>query len=157
MFGDRCQVFTVSPVGLCTHREARLFKYLGYAIYKPQTALDVVVITRYMVQFLYEWINTTLFPQISLIVILSKMLLLFLHIIPRKKTPREVFCSTRTPEEITKQKPWVRRTKGFCLGDFWGGSGWTKYQTSVVFIFIPWFLEFISSWGTIPAFILPST
>ena len=37
-----------------------------------------------------------------------------------KKTPSEVFCSTRTPSEITKQKPCVRRTKGFCLGDFWG-------------------------------------
>ena len=58
---------------------------------------------------------------------------------------------TRNPEEITKQKPWVRRTKGFCLGDFWGGFGWTEYRTSVVFIFILWFLEFISSWGTFSA------
>ena len=62
-----------------------------------------------------------------------------------KKTQSEVFCSTRTSEEITKQKPWVRRTKGFSLGDFWGGSGWTEYRTSVVFVFIPRFLEFISS------------
>ena len=51
----------------------------------------------------------------------------------------------------------VRRTKGFCLGDFWWGSGWTEYRTCVVFMFIPWFLEIISSRGTIPAFILPST
>ena len=35
--------------------------------------------------------------------------------------------------------------KGFCLGDFWGGSGWIEHRTIVVFIFIPWFIEFISS------------
>ena len=41
----------------------------------------------------------------------------------------------QNPEEITKQKPWVRRAKGFCLGDFWWGSGCAKYRMSVVFIF----------------------
>ena len=62
---------------------------------------------------------------------------------------RELLCSTRTPEEITKQKSRVRRTKGFYLGDFFGGFCWTKYRTSVAFIFIPWFLESISLWGTV--------
>ena len=61
------------------------------------------------------------------------------------KTTEWGILSTGTPVEITKQKSWVRRTKGFCLGDFWGGSGWIEHRTSVVFIFIPWFIEFIYS------------
>ena len=54
-----------------------------------------------------------------------------------KKYTRLVLCSTRTPSEITKQKPWVWRMKGFCLCDFWEGSGWTEYQTCVVFNIYP--------------------
>ena len=60
------------------------------------------------------------------------------------------------PHKSPSRNP-ERRTKGFFLGDFWGGSGWREYRTSVVFIFILWFIEFTSSSGFIPAFILPFT
>ena len=72
----------------------------------------------------------------------------FMKITSNKKTPSEVFCSTRTPEEITKQKPWVRKTKGFCLGDFFGGSGWTEYRTSVVLDFFggSGWTEYLTRW-----------
>ena len=43
-------------------------------------------------------------------------------------------------------EPSVRRTKGFCLGYFWGGSGWTEYRTNVVVYFysvISWIYFFI--------------
>ena len=53
----------------------------------------------------------------------------------------------RTPSDIAKAV--TLRIEGFCLGDFWGGSGWTEYRTSVSFIFIPWFLKFMFSWGII--------
>ena len=39
----------------------------------------------------------------------------------------------QNPRRHSKQKPWVRWTKGFCLGDLWGGSGWTEYRPSVFF------------------------
>ena len=52
-----------------------------------------------------------------------------------KKTPSEVLCLTRTPSEITKAEPLRPLDSGFLLGEFWGGSGWTEYQTSAVFIF----------------------
>ena len=45
------------------------------------------------------------------------------------KTTEWGILFNQNPEEITKQKPWVRRTKGFCLRDFFGGSGWTECLT----------------------------
>ena len=52
-----------------------------------------------------------------------------------KKHTRLVFCSTRTPSEITKAETLRPSDSGFLLGDLVGGSGWTEYS-SVFFIII---------------------
>ena len=53
----------------------------------------------------------------------------------------------QNPRRHSKQKPWVRWTKGFCLGDLWGGSGWTEYRPSVFFYFHPVFFIFMGNYS----------
>ena len=45
-----------------------------------------------------------------------------------------VRCSVQPqlPKKSPRQKPGVRKTEGVCLGDSWGGSGWTEYRIRFV-------------------------
>ena len=60
------------------------------------------------------------------------------------------------PKKSPSRNPESEGRVSVCLGDFFGGSGWTEYRTSVVFYFHPvisWIYIFM---GIILAFILPS-
>ena len=69
------------------------------------------------------------------------------------KTPSEVFCSNRIPLEIAQADTLSSTDEWFLHWRFLRAPGWTEYWIHVVFSFIPWFLEFIFSQGTIPALI----
>ena len=59
----------------------------------------------------------------------------------------------QNPKEITKPKPWDRFLPWWLLRRFW----LNRLPNECGLYFMSWFLEFISSWGTIHAFIMPFT
>ena len=59
-----------------------------------------------------------------------------IHYLSNVITPQNIIRTTEWGI-LFNQNPLRNHQAGFCHGGFWGGSGWTEYRTSVVFVFYP--------------------